>query len=234
MPPALPNRPLQAPRPPRARRGLTLLLVLGALAEPGGARALEMALDPPCERAGYVWVDVRLTDLLAPRVAESLARGMPATLVLHAETWRRRAGWFDRLESGVDAAIRIRYEVWNESYRIERAGSPPLVIPNLDSVRTVLARPLALPVERVGRLRPGQSYYVVVSAALKPLSVEDVAEVEGWLSGEVREKRRAGFGIITGLPRSVFDAVRNFAGLGDQRARAISPDFDLATLFPQE
>ncbi|MBI5711170.1 MAG: DUF4390 domain-containing protein [Candidatus Eisenbacteria bacterium] len=210
-----------------------MLLVLGALAAAGGASALEMALDPPRERAGYVWMDVRLSDLLAPRVAESLARGMPATLALHAETWRRRAGWFDRLEGSFDAAIRIRYEVWGESYRIERAGSPPVVISSLDSVRAVLERPLALPVERVGRLRPGQRYYVVVSAALKPLSVEDVAEVEGWLSGEVREKGRSGFGIVTGLPRSVFDAVRNFAGLGDQRARAISPDFDLVTLFPQ-
>ena len=50
---------------------------------------------------------------------------------------------------------------------------------------------------------------------------------EGWLSGEVVEKRNAGWGVLTALPRSVFDAVRNFAGLGDQRARAITPDFQL-------
>jgi hypothetical protein len=57
--------------------------------------------------------------------------------------------------------------------------------------------------------------------------------MEGWLSGEVEQKRGAGFGIITELPRSVFDAVRNFVGFGDQKARAISSDFELRTLFPE-
>jgi hypothetical protein len=66
---------------------------------------------------------------------------------------------------------------------------------------------------------------VIVSATLKPLSVEDVEEVEGWLSGEVETKRRAGFGVITELPRALFDAVRNFAGFGDHRAREQTPPF---------
>ena len=64
---------------------------------------------------------------------------------------------------------------------------------------------------------------------------EDVEEGEGWLSGEVEEKRRSGLGVLTAIPRSLFDAVRNFAGLGDQRARAITDDFrleDLATAGP--
>ena len=38
--------------------------------------------------------------------------------------------------------------------------------------------------------------------------------------------------VITALPRSVFDAVRNFAGFGDQRARAISEDFAAESLTP--
>ena len=97
---------------------------------------------------------------------------------------------------------------------------------------TALSRPVALRVGRVGALDPGARYYVVVVATLKPLSVEDVEEIEGWLSGEVEHKHGAGFGVITDLPRSVFDAVRNFTGFGDQKARAISADFELRTLFP--
>ena len=57
-------------------------------------------------------------------------------------------------------------------------------------------------------------------------------EIEGWLSGEVKTTGGKGFGVITELPRSVFDAVRNFVGFGDQKARAISPDFELRELFP--
>jgi hypothetical protein len=89
---------------------------------------------------------------------------------------------------------------------------------------------MTLPVARLEGLQEQHRYYVVVSATLRPLTVEDVQEVEGWLGGEVEEKRHSGFGVITALPRSVFDAVRNFAGFGDQKARAISPDFTLEEL----
>jgi len=188
------------------------------------ALALDLTLGAPRARDGDVWVDVRLEDPLAPRVAQSLARGMPATLELHAELWRRRTGWFHRLQSSYDASIRMRYEVWNESFRLERAGDSPLVVDSIDSLRAVLMRPIALPVGRIPGLLAGHRYYVVVSATIRPLTVEDIEEVEGWLGGEVEEQRHSGFGVITALPRSVFDAVRNFAGFGDQKARAISPD----------
>ena len=104
---------------------------------------------------------------------------------------------------------------------------------SLDSVEIALSRPIALRVGRVGDLDPGARYYVVVTATLKPLSVEDVEEIEGWLSGEVKTTGGKGFGVITELPRSVFDAVRNFVGFGDQKARAMSPDFELRALFPE-
>jgi hypothetical protein len=176
-------------------------------------------------------VDLDLADLFPPRVEQSLSRGMPATLLLHAELWRHRTAWFDRLENTFESPLKIRYDVWNEQYRIERPGTPTIAVGTLDSVRAMLSHPMAVPVGRVGQLDPGVRYYLSVSVTLKPLSVEDLQEGEGWLSGEVETKRRSGFGIITGLPSAVFDAVRNFAGFGDQRARAISEDFDLASLF---
>ena len=213
-------------------RALALLAAL-LLGSPGAAHALEVAVIATREHAGYVWTDIRLDDVFQPRVAESLSRGMPATLRLHAELWRHRNGWFDRLETSFDAEIRIRFDVWTRTYRLERRGAPGFGAASLDSVAAALAHPLALRVGRVGRLAPGARYYVVVVATLKPLSVEDVEEMEGWLSGEVEQKRGAGFGIITELPRSVFDAVRNFVGFGDQKARAISSDFELRTLFPE-
>jgi hypothetical protein len=201
------------------RRALAASLALVALVA-GAAWAIETTIGPPRERDGAVWCDVRVADVLDPRVEESLTRGMPATLELHAELWRRRSGWFDRLESSFDVSLRLRYEVWNRTYHIERAGARPLTLGSLDSVRVVLDRPLALPIGRGDRVASGARYYAVVTATLRPLSIEDAEEVEGWLSGEVVDKRRAGFGAITELPRSAFDAVRNFAGLGDQRARA--------------
>jgi hypothetical protein len=221
--------PRHAQRPGTiARASLVALLLLAP-----AARALEITAQPPRERSGYLWVDVRLADLFEPRVEGSLARGMPATLTLHAELWRRRIGWFDGLEDVFDAELRLRYDFHTSTYRLERNGAPPLVVPGLDSVRAVLLRPLPLPVGRIGPLRADRRYYVVVSATLKPLSVEDAAEVEGWLSGEVGGGggRSEPFGLLIGLPRSLFDTARNFAGFGDEHARATTDDFELRDLF---
>ena len=196
------------------------------------ARALEVIAEAPREQGGYVWVDVRLSGLFTPRVASSLERGMPATLTLHAELWRRRPGWFDRLENSFDAAVHLHYDFRDEGFRLERMGTRSLVVPTLDSVRTVLSRGLPLPLGRVGPLLPDQTYYAVVSVTLKPLSVEDAEQVEDWLSGEVEEKRQEPFGFVTGLPRSLFDAARNFAGFGDEHGRVVTDDFGLRDLFP--
>jgi hypothetical protein len=227
--------PLPLPRlPARSRRlgfsgALALLLTIAA----ARAHALELTLESPWENSSRVWIGAQLSDLFEERVVQSLSRGMPATLELHAELWRKRSGWFDRLESSYDAAVRIRYEVWNDWYVVERPGAAPLIIGTLDSVSLIVSRPMALPVGRISAMQPDARYYVTVTATLKPLSVEDVEEVEGWLSGEVETKRRAGFGVITELPRSVFDAVRNFAGFGDHRAREQTPQFTPDELAPE-
>jgi len=225
----LPARPFR-PRPARARAWAAAAL---ALLVAGAASALQVEVLATREQGGHVWTDVRLAELFAPRVAESLSRGMPATLRLHTELWRHRRGWFDRLENSFDAEVRIRYDVWSRAYQLERRGMPVFGVASLDSVEAALSRPVALRVGRVGDLDPGASYYVIVTATLKPLSVEDVEEIEGWLSGEVKTTGGKGFGVITELPRSLFDAVRNFVGFGDQKARAISPDFELRALFPE-
>jgi hypothetical protein len=220
-------------RLPGLRRARVLAAFGLALLAAGAALAFEADVIATREEGGYVWTDIRLSGLFAPRVAESLSRGMPATLRLHTELWRRRRAWFDRLDRSFDAEVRIRYDVWARAYQLERRGAPAGGFATLDSVEAALSRPIALRVGRVGEMDPGARYYVIVTATLKPLSVEDVEEIEGWLSGEVKTTSGKGFGVITELPRSVFDAVRNFTGFGDQKARAISPDFELSTLFPE-
>src|SRR5215813_8743773 len=80
---------------------------LGFAAAP--AWALDLALESPRVRSDTVWVDVRISNPFSSRIQESLLRGMPATLLLHAEMWHRRTMWFDRVESILDAELRIRY-----------------------------------------------------------------------------------------------------------------------------
>ena len=206
------------------------VLALLCLLAPAAAAFELTAIRPARDASGQLWVELQIENPIEPRVARSLGRGMPATLTLHAELWRRRNGWFDRMERAVDATFRMRYDVWSDRWRLERPGASTLDIGTLDSLAIALGRTLALPVAPLGRIGPDVPCYVAVSASLRPLNVEDVEEVEGWLSGEVRERRRSSLDLVTGLPRSLFDAVRNFAGFGDERSRLISTDFTPANL----
>lgn len=199
----------------------------------GAAQAFQItSIRPARDSSRQLWVEIQLDDPIEPRVASSLGRGMPATLTLHAELWRRRHGWFDRMERSVETTFRLHYDAWDDDWHIDRPGAPPLKFGTLDSLETALEHTLALPVSPLDKIEPETSCYVVVSASLRPLNVEDVEEVEGWLSGEVKEKRHSGLGFLTGIPRSLFEAARNFAGFGDERSRLISTDFTPANLPP--
>ena len=189
-----------------------------------------VSVEPALDAAGRIGVVIRLEDPLETRVEQSLARGMPATLVLNAELWRRRNGWFDRVERSIEATVRLRHDVWTSAWRLERPGVPPYSVPSVDSLEAALSRPIALSFPDTDKLSVSAMYFVVLSATVKPLSVEDAEEVEGWLSGEVRSQRRSGVGVLTAIPRSLFDTVRSIAGLGDTRARTVSRDFSPAAL----
>jgi Domain of unknown function (DUF4390) len=220
--------PLSLPTGPNGCRR-TLLRAAGAgfllLALAGAAHAFEVSLQGVYEESGVLRAEIRLRDVFDERIEASLSRGMPATLLIHAELWRSRTAWFDRLVSNADVSIKVRYEALRSRYRIERPGLPTLDFDSIDSVRTMLSRAIPMPVGRMNAVKPMSRHYVMISVTLQPMTVEDLREGEEWLSGEVEAGRDAGFGVLTSLPRSVFDALRDYAGLGDRRARSVSNEF---------
>ncbi|MCC6348894.1 MAG: DUF4390 domain-containing protein [Candidatus Eisenbacteria bacterium] len=212
------------PAPARSVSAFVAAVLVLLSAAPAGA--IEFAsLRPHRDVEGRIGISFRLGDPLETRVEQSLSRGMPVTLALHAELWRRRNGWFDRVERSMDATVRLRRDVWANAWLLERAGLPAITVSSLDSLESALSGPFAMSFPRSDRLAPSASYFVVLSATVKPLSVEDAEEVEEALSGEVRGRQGSGFGALTALPRALFDTVRNIAGLGDARARAVSAEF---------
>jgi len=205
------------PCPPHTRTAPRLRACLGALIASlvlvGSARAFQIAsIRPTKDASGQLWVEVDLDQPIEPRVMSSLGRGMPATLTLRAELWRRRRGWFDRMERTVEATFRLHYNVSNSNWHLDRPAAPPISVSTLDSLQLLLEHTLTLPVAPLDRLAPDAACYVVMTASLRPLNVEDLEEVEGWLSGEVEEKRHSGLGVLTSIPRSLFEAARNFLG----------------------
>lgn len=209
--------------PSRLRALVLAALLLGVTRTLAWALAVDVAA--PRIEDGQVWATVRLLDPLDARIERTLRRGAPATLTLHAELWRRRSGWFGRLEHSADASMRLRYLVSRDAWAIDRPGVARVTLPTPDSLAIVLSKPLSLPVARADDLAPGARYVIVVTVTMKPLSVEDLEEVDIWLRGEAREQSASGAGVITTLPRSVFDALRGVVGFGDRRTRGTGPEF---------
>jgi hypothetical protein len=208
---------------PRTWLRAALLLAAG-LGVAASASALDVALSRPRVRGSYVLLDARLSDLFDDRIRKSLTRGMPATIELHAELWRHRGGWFDHHEQSFVASVRIRYDVWDDIYRVDRPNAPTERFVAIDSLESYLSRPWGVPIARTERLQAGTRYYAVVTGTLRPVTVEDVNEVEGWIAGP------GGLGVVTELPKALFDAVRNVAGFGDRTTQAMTGTFIPDTL----
>lgn len=201
-----------------------MVVLLLVLADP--AHAFKLTSIRPARDAGrQLWVEVRLEDPIEKGVEKSLQSGMPATLMLHAELWRRRDGWFDRMERAVDATFRMHYDAWSDTWRLSRPGEPVVELGSLNELELALSRTLALNVASLARYRPDVPCYLVVTASFRPLNVEDVEEVERWLSGEVRERTGSPFGFLTRIPIGIFTAAKGLAGFGDEHSRMISADF---------
>ena len=65
---------------------------------------------------------------------------------------------------------------------------------------------------------------------MKPLTVEDIDEVERWLSGEAKRAGKPGPGSIARLPGYLVNLLANLSGLGDETATVRTSTFSRADL----
>lgn len=216
--------------------GCTLAAGLGAVSP---ARAEEetprRGLDVESARVFLVGdtvaVEARLGGFWSPRVRSSLERGMPATLMVTADLWRHRSGWFDRMVATRSVLYRVRYDAWREDYVLQRNLEPPLHLPSLTAVGEVLSRPLRLAAAETREVEARHRHYVVVTASLRPLTPEGVREVERFLSSQLRSSNASGGGVglesIARLPSSLLSVLAALSGLGDEIAVQRTPVFVL-------
>lgn len=205
-----------------ARRSLlpipALLLVAAATFAPAPAHAVELADVRVTRLEDRVAVALRPVRVLSPRVRESLERGMPATVRLRVELWRERAGWFDQLVGSESAETRVGRNAWSDDYQLVRRGGPAQTLLDLDEIEAELDRPTRVRLAPVLELAPGERYYAIVRIEVKPLTVEDIEEVERWLSGEAKRAGKPGPGSIARLPTYIIGILANLSGLGDETA----------------
>jgi len=163
-------------------------VILAGFFAAGAARANDLGLlvGPVEQEAGLVEVTYRVESPWTPRLTETLLRGMPATVTFEVGIWKRRTLWFDKLVLAMKSEHRVVYSPWDHTFRVGSASAPKKrtrVVPTLDSLQSYLFSEHRLPLAGVGSLNADASYYVSVRVTLRPLSAEDLDEVEDWLSG---------------------------------------------------
>ncbi len=207
-------KPTRRPRAPR----LLVLAGLGLALGAGIAGAVEIVGVRVMRLESHVAVALAHTGVLSPRVRDSLERGMPTTVRLSVDLWRDRAGWFDQLVRTERAEVRVARNAWSDEYQLRRQSGPVLTLIDLEEVELELDRPTRVRLLPVSALEPGERYYAIVRVEVKPLTVEDIEEVERWLSGEAKRAGKPGPGSIARLPAYFVGMLANLSGLGDETA----------------
>ena len=214
----------------RARAlGVVVAVALVSLG-PLPARAVEVSDVRVTRVEDHVTVTLHTGHVLSPRVRESLERGMPATVRLTVDVWRVRPGWFDQRVGSQRGEVRIARNAWSDEYQMRRLAGPLLTLLDLDETERELARPMRVRVLPVAELRPDARYYAIVRVEVKPLTVEDIEEVERWLSGEAKRAGKPGPGSIARLPTYMIGLLANLSGLGDETAQVRTGTFTRADL----
>ena len=204
---------------------LFLLAVLVLAIAPRAAGAVEVVGTAVARAGGWATVTLRVDHAFSDRIAQTLDRGMPVTVVVTVDVWQDRAGWFDKLEGEQTIVLRAFRNAWSDDFTLRRGKEPDRTIADRSSLELEIARPMRVRVVPLSRLGAADRHYAIVTAAVKPLTVEDLEAVEKWLSGEAKRTGKPGPGSIAKLPSYLVNMLANLSGFGDEVARWRSGDF---------
>ena len=190
---------------------------------------LGLAVDPVRQIGDSICVSFRVERPISPALEDPLLRGMPARVYFEIGVWKHRSFWFDKLVTAYRSEHRIAYDTWSKSFQIRSGAILPRTraVPDLDSLRASLFRTRNLPVAVAGTLESTATYYVTVKVVIRPLSTDDLDEIEEWLAGSDPDARAE-----RGLPTYLMEWAVTLSGLGDRSALGASERFVPAMLLP--
>jgi len=165
----------------------------------------------------------------------SIERGLPVTVRFTTELWRERRRWWDAQIDSRVRSYRVRWDPGERLFRLEPSNRRVAAetFETLDALLEELSRRV-VDVHPRWELEDRHRYYVEAEAAIRPLTLEEFRELDGWLSGRIRGNGpegetppadRAPADDEGSVPGALFDFLRKWAGFGDTILRARSPLF---------
>lgn len=211
----------------------TLLLALLFLPGAVPAAGLEVQVAGPGESLGAdsltVWTspaggDTLLAAFRASGVFEGnahLGEGIAATLLLVVDLWEERGGWWDSLVRSQVLVYRFRVDAWTGAAELLDFRGVEEPLPDRETLRTRIEQVHEVLLGTSRDFREGKRYYLTVKAFVRPMKLEDLEEVDAWLSGRVTG---SGGGVL-GIPKAVARVLLGASGLGDETAEGRSGIF---------
>jgi hypothetical protein len=214
------------------RRCPTLLLALAALAALAApARSAELSVERVGTSRGELCVEVRLVDLFDTRTRNVVASGLPITVRFATELWRDRSHWFDE---NVDARVesyRIRWDPSEKMYSLAHPGPGRRVdeYERLDDLLADLSHRV-VSVHPRAALDDDSRYFVAIEVAVRPLTLQEFRELDGWIGGRIRGEEEPGDapkeeGSGEGVSGAVLGFLLDLSGFGDLILRQRTPTF---------
>ena len=202
---------------PVARLILFVALLLGVLVCQAMA---EVSLAVSAED-GTVYVDARATGLFGPDLEEALRSGLPARVRIELVLWERRSGIWAREVVRGSWGVSVVFDLLDESYSVLDAGGDTILeTGDLGEVEEFVAGVELWPLCSVDELEGSRRHYLGAKFGVEPLSVEEVRDLERWLSGSVRQRDR-----LRDVPGQLVGILRSRFGLGERSERGRSEDF---------
>ncbi|MFQ5599105.1 MAG: DUF4390 domain-containing protein [Candidatus Krumholzibacteriia bacterium] len=207
--------------------GILLGLCVGTTAS---TRATELRIEQVAATSqGFLYVEFELQEPFEGIYLEALQSGLPTTLDYTIEVWRDRSGWWDKLEDTYEREFRLFRDLLNDEYLVVTPEETQqfAALDSLVEAVCLFHRHSEQGPQYFRRalFAPGKRYYVVITAHLAPLSVEDLNELDDWLQGTIRRRGDQTRGGISALSRTMGGLLMSMTGFGDKKVRGRTPKF---------
>jgi hypothetical protein len=167
--------------------------------------------------------DLLLEGAFGERQEEELRDGFATHMTYTVELWRERGFWFDKLELTRTLTIKVTYDLWAEHYVVHFRRDRLARFDTIEEVEDAACRLERLNLIDANELDRDEEYYISVRARLRPLTMEELGELEDWLSGDVPSGGRGG-GILS-IPSYLMRMLLDTTGVSDRSALAKSEVF---------
>jgi len=207
------------------------------------AQGLRVAIDSLYVVDGALRVNFHADNAVTEKLLQGLRRGLTASISYKLQLWHKRL--FSDLVAERSLQFKATFDNWEQKYVVVGAGERR-VTSSVATLREKWTMHRQVRLVDIERLQTGRTYYLIIEAVLEPVSKENLREIRGWLSGEVKNApERLGkltkadsssqadsasdstnaAAESTGLKQRVFETLMNLIGFGGKTVSARTEDF---------